>query len=160
MINAILASTALGVIGNRGTLPWPKNSEDLEWFKNTTAGHVVVMGRNTWDDPKMPKPLPDRVNYVFTNRLLDHRARRLLGDPLPAIENLKSKHPGKEIFVIGGKTLYEATGPLIEKIYLTRIKENYWGDTRISLDRFLNGYRLMSVKPGQNCSFEIWQRII
>lgn len=158
MINAILAATAQGVIGNRGTLPWPKNPEDLAWFKNTTTNHVVVMGRNTWDDPKMPKPLPNRINYVFSHRSVGVSARQLLGDPAELVQNLKSKHSDKEIFIIGGKNLYEATIDVVDQIYLTRIKENYWGDTRLNLDRFLNGFRLMTVRPGESCTYEIWRR--
>ena len=54
MICSILASTNLGGIGNRGTLPWPKHPQDMIWFKEHTENQIVVMGRNTWDDPKMP----------------------------------------------------------------------------------------------------------
>jgi len=159
MIYSILASTGQGAIGNRGTLPWSKHKEDLTWFKNHTTGHVVVMGRNTWDDPKMPKPLPDRINCVFSSRPIIENARRLHGDPTTAILQVQQQFPKKDVFIIGGKQLYESTVDLVERVYLTRIKGNYWVDTRINLDKYLSNFRLKSVKPGQDCTYEIWDRV-
>ena len=72
MINALFASDQFGGIGFNGTLPWPHNSNDLKNFKRLTDGHVVVMGRRSWDDPKLPKPLPGRTVYVATNRGVEH----------------------------------------------------------------------------------------
>ena len=56
MINAIFAADHYGGIGFRGSVPWPHNSSDLKHFKTLTEGHIVVMGRRTYDDPKMPAP--------------------------------------------------------------------------------------------------------
>ena len=71
MINAIFAVDSQGGLGKNGSLPWPKNSEDLRWFKQNTLGHIVVMGGNTWRDPLMPKPLPGRINVVITSQTVD-----------------------------------------------------------------------------------------
>ena len=70
MIKAIFATDKFGGMGFNGTLPWPHHSEDLSYFREQTKGHIVVMGRNTWDDPKMPKPLKDREVYVATHKPL------------------------------------------------------------------------------------------
>ena len=60
MIRAILAHDAYWGIGKDGDLPWPKNPDDLKWFKECTEGGVVVMGKTTWDS--LPnKPLPKRT---------------------------------------------------------------------------------------------------
>lgn len=163
MISSILASTNMGGIGNRGTLPWPKHKEDLAWFKEHTTNQIVVMGRKTWDDPMMPKPLPNRVNCVFTNRSLGehaHNARRLNGDAGDQVKLLQSQFPSKDVFVIGGKELYDSTANVIERIYLTRMKGNWWTDTRIELDRYLACFQIKSVRPGTNCTYEIWDRVI
>ena len=59
-IKAIFAVDKFGGMGFNGSLPWPHHSEDLAYFKEQTTNHIVVMGRNTWEDPKLPKPLPGR----------------------------------------------------------------------------------------------------
>ena len=163
MICSILASTNLGGIGNRGTLPWPKHKEDLAWFKEHTTDQIVVMGRKTWDDPMMPKPLPNRVNCVFTNRSLGehaHNARRLNGDASAQVELLQSQFPNKDVFVIGGKELYDSTASIIERVYLTRMKGGWFTDTRIELERYLTCFQIKSVRPGTNCTYETWDRVI
>jgi len=161
MICSILASTSLGGIGNRGTLPWPKHKEDLAWFKEHTTDQIVVMGRKTWDDPLMPKPLPNRVNCIFTNRSLGehaHNARRLHGNAAEEVVNLQNSFPSKNVFVIGGQELYQSTASIVERVYLTRMKGNWWTDTRINLDQYLACFRIKSVQPGTNCTYEIWDR--
>ena len=72
MINALFAADQFGGMGLNGTLPWPHNSSDLKQFKQLTNGHVVVMGRRSWDDAKLPKPLEGRTVYVATNRPVQH----------------------------------------------------------------------------------------
>lgn len=161
MIVSILASTNTGGIGNRGTLPWPKHKEDLAWFKRHTTDQIVVMGRKTWDDPMMPKPLPDRVNCIVSNRLLpNYQVRRLHGDVTAEIKTLAEQFPTKNVFIIGGQTLYEATNDLVERVYLTRMKGNYWCDTRINLERYLNCFQIKTVIPSENCTYEIWDRVL
>ena len=51
-----------GGISKDNSMPWPRNSNDLKWFKKHTINQVVIMGRNTWEDPFMPTPLISRVN--------------------------------------------------------------------------------------------------
>lgn len=161
MICSILASTGQGGIGNKGTLPWPKHKEDLAWFKKHTTGHIVAMGRKTWDDPMMPKPLPNRVNCIFSTRDLGNfSARRLYGDPSEEIKALQSQFPNRNVFVIGGQSLYDSTESVVERIFLTRMKENWWADTRINLDRYLTCFQLKSVTPGEKATYEIWDRVI
>lgn len=164
MISMILASTNTGGIGNRGTLPWPKHQQDLNWFKQHTQGHVVIMGRKTWDDPLMPKPLPNRISYVVTSSTLGPqytgRVNRILADPLESLEQIKTSFPSRDIFVIGGQRLYETFAPVAERIYLTRMKGNYWCDTRINLERMLACFQIKSVTPGENCTYEVWDRIL
>jgi dihydrofolate reductase len=159
MIISILASTSFGGIGNRGTLPWPKHREDLLRFKELTTNQIVVMGRSTWDDPMMPKPLPNRVNCVVSHRIIDNiNVRRLRGDIKQEVLDLQAQFPQKDIYIIGGKTLYEATTSIVEKIYLTRMKGNWWTDTKVNLDLMLMNFRICTVKPGTECTYETWIR--
>jgi dihydrofolate reductase len=161
-LKAIFATDSVGGIGNRGTLPWPKNAEDFAWFKEHTLNNVVVMGRKTWADPKFPKPLKDRINFVVTQQQTDDlRARFIHPDNLlTTLESTKISFPEKQIFVIGGKKMLEWLRPEIKTIYMTRFKGRFYSDTKIDLDSYLTGYRLMSVKPGTNLTFEVWEKII
>ena len=68
MIKAIMAADDMGGVSLGESMPWPKNSKDLQWFKKNTLNQVVVMGRNTWVDPFMPTPLISRINVLITNR--------------------------------------------------------------------------------------------
>ena len=159
MICSILAASLTGGIGNRGTLPWPKHSEDLKWFKQHTEGHIVVMGRRTWDDPKMPKPLPNRVNVIVSNHTIhDYQVRRLWGDVEQQVLDLQRQFPNQDVFIIGGKSVYEMSESIVDRVYLTRMKTNPWCDTRINLEKYLAAFRIKSVTPGTNCTYEIWDR--
>lgn len=159
MIKSILAATSMGGIGNRGTLPWPHNKEDLQWFKSHTEGHIVVMGRNTWDDPKMPKPLPNRVNVVVSNTpITNYQVRRIYGDISAEVLALQQQFPDRDVYIIGGKQIYESTADIVDQVILTRVKGNYWADTRIQLERYLAPFRIKTVRPSTGCTYEIWDR--
>lgn len=140
MINAIFAVDFNGGMGFNGTLPWPHNAEDLQQFKDLTTGQVVVCGRKTWDDPKMPKPLPNRTVYVATHRPVTY-AQPFSGDVKEKILSIESAHKDKNIFVIGGVELLESARPLFDRIYVTHIKGSYRADTRIFVKEFLTGFQ-------------------
>ena len=57
MIKAIMAVDDKGGVSKNGSMPWPKNTADLKWFKNHTINNVVIMGKLTWIDPFMLTPL-------------------------------------------------------------------------------------------------------
>jgi dihydrofolate reductase len=162
MIISILASTNTGGIGNRGTLPWPHNQEDMRWFARHTTNQIVVMGRNTWDDPKMPKPLPNRANYVVSSRHVDKRYQHLVkwipSEPTANILQIQRDNPTKNVYVIGGQQLYEATESIVERVLLTRIKGAWFTDTRVQLDKMLACFQIKSVTPGDNCTYETWDK--
>lgn len=135
MINAIFAMDANGGIGKNGTLPWPKNSRDFRWFRSHTTNKIVVMGKNTWDDPNMPKPLPKRHNVVITSKV----------NSLPYYENLDTvsiqdarswlvQNSNKELFIIGGAKVLTEYWDLIERFYITEFPDSYDCDTFISND--------------------------
>ena len=64
--HAVFAVDATGGLGNKGSLPWPNDSEDLKRFKKITTDNIVVMGRKTWDSLGSRKPLPNRLNVVVS----------------------------------------------------------------------------------------------
>ena len=68
MIKAIMATDDKGGVSKGKSMPWPKNSNDLQWFKKNTLNQVIVMGRLTWQDPFMHTPLKSRINVLVTSK--------------------------------------------------------------------------------------------
>lgn len=160
MINAIFAADSLGGIGKNGSLPWPKNSEDLRWFKQNTVGHIVVMGGNTWRDPLMPKPLPGRINVVITSQTVDTEGVIVYNnDYKECLRELQSQHPDKDIYIIGGASLFNDTRDLIERVVLTRFTESYDCDVVMDLDSYLENFGLIEQTAKDSGLYQIWSRI-
>ena len=118
------AAAGEGVIGKDNQLPWPKFSEDLKFFKATTAGNTVIMGRKTFES--IGKTLPDRENFVISHSDLNVPGVKFFHSIEEAIE----KAPTEKIFIIGGAEIFRRTIHQIEGIYLTQVKGSYQGDAR------------------------------
>lgn len=160
MINALFASDQFGGIGFNGSLPWPHNSNDLKNFKQLTDGHVVVMGRRSWDDPKLPKPLPNRTVYVATNRSVQH-AIPISGNIAEEVKRLEHQYPNKIIWVVGGAEILEQCRDLYDKIYLTHFKGNFRIDTKVNLKSILSAYHMKSASAcaDDNCTFVVYESV-
>ena len=159
MINAIFAADSHGGIGKNGSLPWPKNSEDLRWFKQNTVGHIVVMGGNTWRDPLMPKPLPGRINVVITSQTIDTAGVIVYnGNYKEHLLELQSQHPDKDIYIIGGASLFRDTQDIVERVLLTKFTESYECDVGMDLDSYLEGFGLVEQTAKDSGLYQIWKK--
>ena len=127
MIRAILACDEKWGIGKNGTLPWPNNSADLKWFKESTTGGVVVMGRKTWDSLPF-KPLPNRKNIVVSSSLVEGADITVDVDRLTRV-TLPMLQPISDIWIIGGAKLFESTIDIMDEIWLSNIAGEYDCDT-------------------------------
>lgn len=163
MIRSIFAVDSNGGLGKSGTLPWPKDPEDLKWFKTSTTGDIVIIGKNTWMDPMMPKPLPNRFNIVVTSRdfhACDAAHMVISGANLDStIRNLSEIHDRRNIWIIGGAQLLKSTGHLVEQIYLTRFDVSYDCDVIIDIDKHLNGFKLLRETLGTGKRFQIYEKL-
>lgn len=161
MINAIFAVDAHGGMGFNGTMPWPHNSADLKNFKELTSGHVVVMGRKTWEDKNMPKPLPNRTTYVATSQPFLPFTATIRGDMQEEILKIEQRHPDKIVWIIGGPELLDQCHGLFDRLYLTHHKGSYKIDTRINLKKFLAGWEPKSAvaDPTQNFTTVIYESL-
>lgn len=160
MINALFAVDYYGGMGFNGTLPWPHNAVDLANFKKLTTGHVVVMGRKSWDDPKLPKPLVGRTVYVATNRPV-YYASPIKGDLKEQILELEKKHPDQIIWVVGGSELLKQCSGMFDRLYLTHIKGSYKVDTKVDLKSMLAGFSPISAStgPDTNCTLTVYENL-
>ena len=125
-ISLIVAAARNNVIGKDNQLLWHL-PQDLRYFKNTTWGMPVIMGRKTYES--VNKPLPGRMNIVITRQAgwsAEGVQKALsLGEAL----RLAATANVKEAFVIGGGEIYRQAIAVADKIYLTRIQAVFEGDT-------------------------------
>jgi dihydrofolate reductase len=160
MIGAVFAVDDLGGIGRDGTIPWPRNKEDMQWFKHITTDSVVVMGRQTWDSPDMVKPLPNRVNVVITNNFLDRLdIDQFSGDVCEGLLKFYKLRPTKNLFVIGGANILKQALPVLECLYITRIPGDFMCDTHLNLPEILSGFKLTNSRDCSSCTVEVYERI-
>ncbi|MCR4279084.1 MAG: dihydrofolate reductase [bacterium] len=125
-INLIVAVSRNNVIGKNGELPW-NLPEDLKRFRQRTTGHVVLMGRKTWESiPEKYRPLPKRKNIVITR----DSAYALPNDVerFTSIDDALQAHQNEIIFIIGGGEIYRQTMEKSDKIFLTRVHTEIQGD--------------------------------
>lgn len=115
--NVIVAVNENLVIGKDNQLPW-YSSEDLKYFKRITTNNVVIMGRKTYES--IGKPLPNRVNIVIstTTNFTEVITVKSFEEALEMASTFD-----KEVFVIGGASLYEKVLDGADKLYLTWIYE-------------------------------------
>lgn len=120
------------VIGRNNSLPWHL-SEDLKYFKATTMGHCIIMGRKTWES--IGRPLPGRTSIVVTNNenYVAEGAKIVhsLPEAIRLAENIGVIDGTEEAFVIGGAGLYSAALPFAHRFHLTRVHGEVDGDTRL-----------------------------
>jgi dihydrofolate reductase len=124
IVSLVVAISKNNAIGKDNQLLWYLPA-DLKHFKEITSGHTIIMGRKTYES--IGKALPKRRNIVIT---------RNTGLMLPGVEvmhnlqeALDSCREENEVFVIGGAEIFNQSLALTDKIYLTRVHENYEADT-------------------------------
>ena len=160
MIRAILACDDKGGVSKDGTLPWPHNSKDLKWFKENTAGHVVVMGSTTWEDPHMPRPLPKRTNVLVTSRPTDYNGanRYISGNLLKEIKELEKNYPSLITWVIGGPNIVEQSLGIIDEFYLSRIPGDYDCDTHLPMKKIQTLFKVKWEEEHPEVKFQILEK--
>lgn len=124
MLIAIVAMDPNRLIGRDGTLPWHL-PEDLAFFKKTTSGHPIVMGRKTFES--IGRPLPKRRNIVLTrDRNWSYEGVDVIHSPeeIPVSD--------EKIFVIGGAEIYAALAPHIDEWLVSHVHEIHEGNTHLA----------------------------
>jgi dihydrofolate reductase len=125
-LSLIAAVAENGAIGKDNRLLWHLPA-DLQHFKRLTTGHVVVMGRKTFES--IGKPLPNRTNVVVTRQPgFEADGCEVVHSLDDALRQSAIQNPQSAIFVIGGAELYAQALPLAEKLYLTEVKASPHGD--------------------------------
>ncbi|UYL09988.1 dihydrofolate reductase [Bdellovibrio sp. SKB1291214] len=138
ILTHIVACSENRVIGTQGGLPWDL-PEDMKFFRDTTKGHVMIMGRKTFDSFH-GKALPNRYHIVVTRDPSKHSFPSTEKSPVVFVASLEEavEHArpltaqwGEEVFIIGGGEIYKQAFAknLTDKVYLTLIHREFPGDT-------------------------------
>ena len=124
LVSLISAMDSNRLIGKDSTLPWHMPA-DLAFFKRTTMGKPIIMGRKTYES--IGKPLPGRVNIIVTrNAALSFPGCDIASSIDSAIALARDS---EEVMIIGGASLFQQTIGSANQIYLTLIHHSFSGDT-------------------------------
>lgn len=160
-IAAIVAMARNRMIGKDNALPWHIPG-DLQYFKRTTMGKPVILGRKTYES--IGRPLPGRPNIIIS------RDPAKLNDPgifpvgsieaaLDKARTMAADSGAEEIMIVGGAQIYKAAMPYTDRIYLTRIERDYDGDTWF--DALGDDWQLVEDEPHDGdppYRFQVWDR--
>ena len=125
MISFVVAMDNNKVIGINNHLPWHIPA-DLKFFKKVTMGHPIVMGRKTYES--IGKPLPGRENIIVTRNQNYSQEGCTVIHTIDELLKL-SEEKKEEICVIGGAEIFKATFPYADRLYITKINDEFEGDT-------------------------------
>ena len=133
IISLIAAVAENNVIGKNNTLPWHLPA-DMKYFRDTTMGHSVIMGRRNYDSiPLKYRPLDGRTNIVVTRQKSFQADGCIVVNSVEEALNAADRIPplgggGAEVFIIGGADIYRQTIDIADKIYYTKIHHIFDGD--------------------------------
>jgi len=124
-INLIMAMSQNGVIGVDNEIPW-RLPEDMVRFKALTKGCPVVMGRKTWDSlPALFRPLPYRKNIVLSKQTLSLEGAECFDNVGDVLQLCRYS---KDVWIIGGRNIYDLFMPLANRLEITKIHKDFEGD--------------------------------
>lgn len=161
MIAIVVAASENNAIGLNNQLLWHLPN-DLRFFKNTTWGGAVIMGRKTFES--VNKPLPGRTNIVVTANKSWHSDQvQVAGSIEEALQMAQQLHH-KDIFIIGGGAVYRQSMQLVDRIYLTRVHAHFDADVFFELPELTEWTMVASTrhepdeKHAYAYTFEVWDR--
>lgn len=154
MISLIFAVDPDFLIGKGNDLPWDYK-EDLQYFKKTTENKTVLMGLETFQSivSRIGKPLPNRKSIVASLVPFSYPNVEVIDD---LFAFLKAPHD-EEIFVIGGKTIYELSFPYADRLYITHIKKKHEGDVYLK-NVPLQDFHLIKADCRDDLTFSVYER--
>lgn len=158
LVSIIVAMTRNGVIGKDNAMPWHLPA-DLAYFKQTTLGKPIVMGRNTFTS--IGRALPGRRNIIVSATLTEApNGTEVVASPSAALALLKDE---PEVMVMGGGQLYQAFLPLSQRLYLTQIEADIAGDTYFPFTAadwqlVSEQWRVADERNEYDCRFQVYEK--
>ncbi len=155
MINLIVAIGNNNVIGKGNKLPW-HYEEDMQYFKKTTMGNTVIMGEMTFKSiiSYLNKPLTGRTNVIATLTDYKYKGIEVTNDIIAYLNNFPKD---KEIFIIGGKIIYDLTIDVADRLYITHINKDFDGDVFFKEIDY-SKYQKTNEKISGELNFSVYER--
>lgn len=122
----IVAMDKNRLIGADNDMPWHLPN-DLQFFKEKTTNHTIIMGRKTFDS--IGRVLPNRKHIVLTRRDDTFPNEVTVMRSIADVIEFTQSNPDEEIFIIGGANIYEQFLPYVDRLYITQIEAAFTGDT-------------------------------
>lgn len=137
-ISHIVCMDKFGVIGTDNKMPW-HIPEELKYFKKITENSIIIMGKNTY--VSIGTPLSKRINIIVSSQSeslcsSNVYVRNTLDEALDLAYYLGLKEQ-KNIFIIGGASIYEQTIPYITKAYITVLDVSYYNKIKLTDNQFV-----------------------
>ena len=155
MVSLIVAIGQDNLIGKQNKLPW-HYKEDMAYFKKTTLNKTVIMGESTFKSilGYIKKPLPKRTSVIATLTDYAYPGVETTND---IITYLKNYPKDDEIFIIGGKIIYDLTLDVADRLYITHVNKAYEGDVYFK-DIDYSKYNKISERISGELTFSIYER--
>lgn len=160
-LSIVVAVSDNNVIGKNNQLLW-RLPNDMKFFKNTTWGMPVIMGRKTFES--LGQALKGRTNIVVSRQPNYKAENATVVETLEAAMEVAAATDAREAFVIGGGEIYRQSLPLVHRLYLTRVQVNLDGDAFFPEFEETNWELLSQIafeadeQHAYPYRFEVWQR--
>ncbi len=152
-ISIIAAMSENGIIGSNNKLPWHL-PEELKYFRKVTTGKPIIMGRKTFESMGS-KPLPNRTNIILTRTPHFSVTGCMVVDSVE--DALKVALGHEEVMIIGGGEIYKLFLPLVSRLYLTLVHQNFSGDTHFP-PILWEDWNLISEDKQEGFTLKVWDR--
>ena len=155
MVNLIVAIGKNNLIGIENKLPW-HYKEDMQYFKNTTLNKTVIMGEATFKSilSYINKPLPKRTSVIATLSDYTYPGVETTNDIISYLENYPKD---KEIFIIGGKIIYDLTLDIADRLYITHVNKDFDGNVYFKEIDYTKYNKIKETISG-DLNFSIYER--
>lgn len=156
MVSLIVAIGQNNVIGIGNELPW-HYKEDLQYFKKQTLHKKVIMGEATFKSilGYINKPLPGRESIIATLTDYSYKDVETTNDVVTFLNNFPKE---EEIFIIGGKIIYDITLDIADRLYITHINKEFKGDVFFK-DIDYTKYKKISETIKDELNWSVYERI-
>jgi len=160
-ISCIVAVAKNNVIGKDNDIPWHLPA-DLKYFKKTTLGHTIIMGRNCYES--IGRPLPKRTNIILTRDPYYISSGCIMAHSIDEALQLAAEGGEEEVFIIGGGKVYEQSKDMWDKLYITNVDLEVDGDVffpEINFDQWQidsAAFNPMDEKNLYNYTFRVYSR--
>lgn len=160
-LSIIVAASENNVIGINNHLPWHL-PVDMKYFKDTTMGKPIVMGRKSFEE--LGRVLPGRPNIMITRRPeYPVEGLHIVSSLEAGIEKAKT-FGTEEIFITGGGEIFKMALPIVDRLYLTRVHAEVTGDTYFP-EFDPRGWKLVKNERHEKdekhqyaLTFQVWER--